>query len=265
MTGRSTHDALLRLLTSAELRGRAAAGDERVLGAVIGVAEAAVLCRADPERFGRLARFLGRHFYRERIVRLFAASRRLARERGRDPLALLDTRAFDALLEMAEVGSAATAEGVAAMVERHLAGVLGEVPYARDLVAYEGALFRTEAGPRRWGAVDARGDTPVRSASARVIALEWDLTALVAAARRGDVELPEPRQVSTRLLVALSPDGRVTAVRCSGVVEQLLAVLDGARSVGEAAEALGIGEPDAVRVLRQLAEAGAVEWVTRSM
>ena len=116
MTGRSTHDALLRLLTSAELRGRAAAGDERVLGALVGVPEAAVLCRADPERLRRLARFLGRHFYRERIVRLFAASRRLARERGRDPLALLDTRAFDAF------SSALSAEtlraGVSAIRER---------------------------------------------------------------------------------------------------------------------------------------------------
>lgn len=97
MTGRSLHDALLRVLTSAELRRGLGVPGDGALAVTLGSEEAAVLRAADPERLGRLARFMGRHFYRERIVRLFAAGRALARRRGEDPLGLLRTPAFDAL------------------------------------------------------------------------------------------------------------------------------------------------------------------------
>lgn len=258
MTGRSVHDALLRVLTSATLRQ--ALGREGALEAAVGVEEAVALRGADRERLGRLARFMGRHFYRERIVRLFAASRALARRRDADPLALLEDPAFDTLLDTAEVGSAETAEHVAALVEARLLAALDGLPYGRDLVAFEGALFRSEAGPRRWSDGGTGGGMPARSASARVCVLDWDVTRLVAAVRRGDAELPVPPRVPTRLLVALSPDGRVTTARSTDAVEQLLAALDGSRSTAEIARALALAEPDVGQALAQLAAAGAVEW-----
>jgi hypothetical protein len=174
---------------------------------------------------------------------------------------VLDGQTFAALLDRAELGSTATAEAVAALVEDALRGALAGLPYAGDLVAYEGALFRAEAGPRRWrDAAEGPDGAPVRSAHSRLCRLEWDVTALVAAVRRGDERLPEPRPGSTRLLVALGPSGRVTTVRCPEAVERLLGVLDGVRSAAQAAEAVGLPEADAARLLRQLAEVGAVEW-----
>lgn len=261
MTGRSLHDALLRVLTSAELRRRLAAGDDAVAG-LLGGEEAAVLRAADPERLARLARFMGRHFYRERIVRLFAASRAVARARGTEPLGILDGAAFGALLDAAELGSGMTAEGVARLVEDALRAALAGLAYGGDLVAYEGALFRAEAGPRRWrDPVDGlESGRAARSAHARLCALEWDVTGLVAAVRRGDAAPPEPPRAPTRLLVALAPNGRVTTVRCPEAVERLLAALDGVRSTAEAAAAAGVGEAEAAQVLRQLGEVGAVEW-----
>ncbi len=262
MTGRRVHDGLLRLLTSAALRRALAARDAHAgdLAPGLGAEAAAVLRGADPERLARLARFMGRHFYRERIVRLFAASRRLARPRGGDVLDLLHTPAFDALLDTAEVGAGATAERVAALVEARLGAPLGELPYGPDLLAYEGLLFRVEAGPRRWRDGGPAGPRPVRSAHARVCLLEWDVTGLVAAVRRGDAELPAPARRATRLLLTLAPNGRVTTVRCPEPVERLLALLDGARSASEAAGAAGLGTAEAERVLRQLTDVGAVEW-----
>lgn len=257
MSGRSVHDALLRVLTSAELRRRLWRGEA---GEALGSEETAVLAAADPDRLARLARFMTRHFYRERIVRLFAGSRALARQRGRDPLAILDTPAFDRVLDEAEVGSAVTADAVAGLVETSLAGPLGDLPWGRDLLTYEGTLFRAEAGPRRWRDTAPEGPTPIRSAHARLCALAWDVTGLVAAVRRGDASLPDPVPRPTRLLVALGPGGRVTTVRCPEPVERLLGALDGARSVAEAAAAARVPEADAARVLRQLAEVGAVEW-----
>lgn len=263
MTGRSLHDALLRVLTSAELRRGLGVPGDGALAVALGSEEAAVLRAADPERLGRLARFMGRHFYRERIVRLFAASRALARRRGEDPLGLLRTPAFDALLEAAEVGSAETADRIGALVEARLLAALGDLPSGPDLVRYEGTLFRTEAGPRQWRDGGPAGEVPVRSPSARVCALEWDVTGLVAAVRRGDAELPAPPRTPTRLLIALTPDGRVTTARCPEVVERLLAALDGVRAAAEVARGLGLGEPDVSRALAQLASIGAVEWRAR--
>ncbi|MGH7318494.1 MAG: hypothetical protein ACRELA_02540, partial [Candidatus Rokuibacteriota bacterium] len=217
--------------------------------------------RADGPRLRRLARFLGRHFYRERIVRLFAASRALARGRGRDPLALLDAPGFGALLDAAELGSSTTADGVAALVEAALEKTLADLPYAGDLVRYEGALFRAEAGPRRWGDGGLVPDgIPVRAESARVVTLAWDVAGLVAAVRRGDRSLPVPPRVATRLLIALSPDGRVTTVRCSDAVERLLGALDGARAVEGIARLVGVAEAHARDALRQLTAVGAVAW-----
>lgn len=258
MTGRSLHDALLRVLTSAERRARLAGSEGDGASE-----EERTLRRADPDRLRRLARFLGRHFYRERIVRLFAASRRLAWERGRDPLTLVETLAFDALLEAAEVGSGATAEGMAVLIERWLLEALDAHPYARDLVRYEGALFRAEAGPRRWGLPRDAGGVPARAASVRIITLDWDITALATAARRGDAVLPEVPRTPTRLLVALSPDGRVTTARCAEPLERLLEALDGTCGTAAVAARVGVDEAEVARVLRQLGEIGAVEWLTR--
>lgn len=258
MTGRTLHDGLLRVLTSARLRDRAVAGDVAALGTAVGVEEARALCAADPSRIRGLARFLGRHFYRERIVRLFAASRRLAREAGRDPLAILDTPAFGRLLERAELGSAATADAVATLVEAEVANLLAARPWEPALAAYEGALFRVEAGPRRWGR--AGGRAVVRAATARLLALDWDVTGLVAAVRRGEPALPEPRPGLIRLLVALAPDGRVTTLRASDGLERILTALDAPRTAAELARALGADETECGRALQQLAALGAVEW-----
>jgi hypothetical protein len=246
------------VLTSARLRARAAAGDVAALGTALGVEEARALCAADPTRLGGLARFLGRHFYRERIVRLFAASRRLAREVGRDPLAILDTAAFAGLLDRAELGSAATADAVAALVEGEVAVCLAARPWGAALAAYEGALFRVEAGPRRWGT--AGGGAVARAATVRVLTLDWDVTGLVAAVRRGEPAPREPRPGPIRLLVALAPGGRVTTLRASEGLERILAALATPRTLADLARALGADEAECGRALQQLAAVGAVEW-----
>jgi hypothetical protein len=261
--GRRVHDALLRALISAERR-RALARRDPDAGVPEAAVEETVLRQIDPERLGRLARFMARHFYRERIVRLFAASRTLARRRGVDPLSVLDTPAFDGVLAGAELGSLATAERVAALVEQCLAEPLSGLAYGRDLLAYEGALFRAEAGARRWRETPTEAAVPVASPHARVCALDWDVIQLVSAVRRGDGALPEPARAPARVLVALGKSGRVTTVRCPDGVERLLGALDGARTTAEVARVAGVGEADAAQALRQLTEIGAVEWRPRT-
>ncbi|MBI2462400.1 MAG: hypothetical protein HYV61_13095 [Candidatus Rokubacteria bacterium] len=260
MTGRSLHDALLRVLTDAGLRRRLRDGDPAVAEA-LGGEEAGSLRRADPERLRRLARFFARHFYRERIVRLFRYGRALALAAGRDPLGVLDSVELRALLDEAVLGSPATAEAVARLVEAELLGALADRPFGSALVAYEGAMFRVEAGPRGWRApATPRDGLPVRSPHARLLDLEWNLIPLIAALRAGAGEPPEPPREPTRYLLALSPYGRVTSLRCSAPVARLIEALDGQRSVVEAAATAGLGEAQARELVARLTELGAVEW-----
>lgn len=258
MTGRSLHDALLRVLTDGELRRRLLDGDSGV-GQVLGVDEAAMLARSDRERLRHMARFMARHFYRERIVRLFRYGRALAREAGRDPLDVLGSAAFRDLLESVVLGSEASADAVARLVEGELLQALS-VPFARDLVRYEGTLFRVEAGPRQWSEGGGRQHgLPVKSARARILELEWDVTALFPALRRGDPVTALPAREPTRLLVALSPRGRVHSVRCPGALLRFLGALDGKRRAAEAGAAAGV-EGDLRHLLDQLTDLGAIEW-----
>lgn len=262
MTGRSLHDALLRVLTSGARRRRLLAADPAV-ATELGAEEVAVLRGADPERLCRLARFLGRHFYRERIVRLYAAGLALARAQGEELLAVLDSPAFRALLDDSELGSPETAEAVAALVEARLGPLLAARPWGPDLLRYEGTLFRVEAGPRRWTEPAAHDPgpprVPIRVSGARLLTLAWDVTGLVAAVRRGD-PLPEPAGEPVRLLVTLAPEGQVTALRCPDPVARLLERLDGRPAHALAAD-LGLEPSEVERVLDRLVEVGAVRWV----
>lgn len=259
MTGRTLHDALLRVLTSGRLRALATAGDVAGLAVEVGAAEARTLCEADPARLDALARFLGRHFYRERIVRLFAACRRLASDAGQDPLVVLDGEAFRTFLARAEVGSTGAAHAVAALVEEVVRPVLGVRPWGPALALYEGTLFRTEAGPRQWTPAPEAAAV-ARAPSARLLTLDWDVTGLVAAVRRGESVLPDPRPGPTPLLVALAPDGRVTTVRASAAIERLLGALDVAQPPSALAARLGVEEAALRRLLEQLADVGAIHW-----
>jgi hypothetical protein len=68
------------------------------------------------------------------IVRLFAAGRRLSRDAGQDPLDVLATPAFEALLDGAELSSVVTADAVATLVEGVVAGRLAAHAWGPALV-----------------------------------------------------------------------------------------------------------------------------------
>jgi hypothetical protein len=86
------------------------------------------------------------------------------------------------------------------------------------------------------------------------------VTGLVAAVRRGDDVLPDPRSEPIRLLVTLAPDGRVTTVRASEALERVLTALEAPQTAAALARALGTDEAACGRALQQLAAIGAVAW-----
>lgn len=260
MTGRSAHDALLRVLVDARLR-------REIPAAALGAEEAAVLVRADRGRLERLARFMARHFYRERLVRLFSRSCALARRAGRRPLAQVDAPEFLSLLDGAVLGSEASADAVASRIEEWFLANGPAAPWWPDLVRFEGAFFRAEATPRVWGGEAPSGRAPRRSPTARVLNVGFDLPALLARLDRLTPSDPLPAEVEpkpTRLLLATTPRGVVRVIRMNEGIERLLAAVDGERDAGGIAEACGMTREAAEAALKTLADVGAVELERRA-
>ena len=260
MNGRSLHDALLRVLTDAPLR-RAILGGNAPGDGGVGPAEAATLRRSDGDRIERMARFLARHFYRERIVRLFAGTRALATRTGRDPLSSLESPAFRATVADARLGSPESADAVARLVEETLlrddAPLLEAFPFWRDLVRYEGTFFRAEAAPRAWKGAPEPSPFPRRSPGLRIAEFEWDLPAALPAVLRG-AEPPPSAHARARLFFAASPGGKVSVARCPDPLLRLFEVLDGTRTLEDLAPALGVERSALEATVTRLRELGAV-------
>ncbi|MGH7151502.1 MAG: hypothetical protein ACREIU_12430 [Planctomycetota bacterium] len=260
MNGRALHDALLRVLADAPLR-RAVLEGRAPPEPGVGPAEAEVLRRVDRDRLERMARFMGRHFYRERIVRLFSGTRALAPKTGRDPLSVLEGPSFRETLAGARLGSPESADAVARLVEEALSredgGRLGELPYWSDLVLYEGTLFRAEAAPRTWSSIREPSPRPRRSPWLRIAELGWDIPAVLPAVLRGG-EVPVSARTPTRLFFSTSPNGKVNVARCPEALRGLLEALDGRRTPEELAPSLGVDRGALETTLSRLRDLGAV-------
>ena len=201
-----------------------------------------------------------RHDYQQMMARHFRHSSAIARRRGLDPSGVLDD-SVDAGEESADC--------VAADIEAWFLAVHAEKGgpgYWPDLIRYEGALFRTEALSRAGGRTvraDTPGRRPVRRApSARVIALDHDLPALITRLDRLDESDPIPWAVptkATRLLIAMSPKGVLKVVRASDALEAFLRTVDGERDFDLVVAGSGIDRESAQAALRSLIEIGAVE------
>lgn len=259
MTGRSLHDALLTVLSDGPLRARLLTGDTSVSG-VLGHEEWVVLSRVSGERLCRMARFLARHYYRERIVRLFRHACTLAAHTGRDPLAVLTTPAGLASLDQSVLGTPASAERVVSLIEDSLIGndaaIRRAIPYWRDLVRYHATMFRVEAGAPHSGGNP--GGTPHRTPSTRILELDWDIPGVIADLRKGTPPVPIAKPAPTCLLVARARHGRVTAVRCSPDIRLLIEAADGQRSLDQLALMSGLSIQETGGLLRQLEEIGAI-------
>ncbi|MCI0587606.1 MAG: hypothetical protein L0323_12260 [Planctomycetes bacterium] len=260
MNGRTLHDALLRVLTDGPLRREVLAGRASPERGV-GPAEAEVLRLVDCDRLERMARFMARHFYRERIVRLFSGARALASRTGRDPLSVLEGPSFREYLAGARLGSPESADAIARLVEETLSpeedGRPGDLPYWRDLVRYEGTLFRAEAAPRTWSAVREPSPRPRRSPWLRIAEFDWDVPAVLPAVLRGG-EVPLSARAPSRLFFAASPSGKVNVARCPDALRSLLEALDGTRSPEELAPSLGVDRDALETTLSRLRDLGAV-------
>ncbi len=264
MTGRSLHDALLQVLGDGVIRSRLASHDPH-LGTLLGSEEHEVLRRVPGDRLQRMARFLARHYYRERIVRLFRHVRSLVSHTGRDPLAVLTTSAGIELLDRAVLGSFETARALLDLIEGCLTdrddSITQGHPYWRDLVRYQAAMFLVEATSSTNAlATEAPGGggAPSRSGSVTILDLDWDIPSVVAQFRAGHQAIPMSLRTPTSLLIARSRHHRVTAIRCPDAIRRLVESLDGRMGVDALAEASRLSVPQVERLLDQLKEIGAI-------
>ncbi len=258
MTGRSLHDTLLRVLCDGPLRAQLFdPHDERTTSSSD---EWDILGHVPKESLRNMARFLARHYYGERIVRLFRHIRRLAAQTGRDPLLILDTPHARVALDHAVLGSPGTADEMVSLIETFLlenaAEIQNRFPYWQDLVRYQATMFRLEA--RR---EEGRGTClPCRSASGNIVQFEWDLPAILA-----DLASLNDQQASglhrpSLLLMASSADRHVTSLRCTPNVQRLFKAADGTRTVEELGIVANYSVQQTEQVLEQMKRIGAIQW-----
>lgn len=258
MTGRSLHDALLRVLGHGPLRAQLFAldGDTTAFSSD----EWHILRRVPSAQLRNMARFLARHYYQERVVRLFRHIRRLAAQTGRDPLLVLDTPPARAVLDQAILGSPDTADAMVSLIETFLLENAHEIqmrfPYWQDLIRYQATMFRLEARREdRWGTC-----LPCRSASANIVHSEWDLPKILA-----DLPSLDDHQITnlhspSLLLVALSVDGQVTSLRCTPNVQCLFEAADGTRTIEELGMVAEFSARQTEQILEQMRGIGAIHW-----
>jgi hypothetical protein len=257
MTGRSLHDALLTVLCDGQLRAHLLNGTAPTREGLSDT-EWMVLSRLPTQRLRGLARFYARHYYQERVVRLFRYVRVLAPLTGRDPCRVLHTPLIVPVLDNAVLGSAASAARVLAAIEAYLTdrdeAIQAQWPFWRDLIRYQAALFQVEAQ-----GVSSLAQTryPQRSPSTQILDFDWDLPAVFEQLRASG---PAPRTVQkpSTLLVARHRHGQVLTARCTGAMRAVLEAANGQRDQDDLARAAGLSPDGVSSLLRQLREIGAV-------
>jgi len=259
MTGRSLHDTLLRVLRDSAFR-------EQVLDQCDDAAACAhhpewhVIRRASKDDLTNMARFLARHYYTERIVRLFRHIRRLSPRTGRDPRHVLESPRAQVILDHAVVGSRQTAENLMSCIEEYLlendSAIRLQFPYWRDLVHYQVTMFRLEACREDQRPVHL----PCRSASARIAEFEWDLPAIIAALHSSQELLIEDKKVASKLLISACADQQVITHRCSSSVQLLFEAADGTKTVEQLRQHAGLSKQHTEEMLGQMKAIGAIQW-----
>lgn len=251
MNSRDTQDVILRLLSDAPYRAAA-------MGGGVDAETAAVLARVDLPALDRFGRFLCRHYYRERVVHYFKYCRALAPLAGRSPEAALKTEEFKALMPGLILGERASARRVLDLLRRFLTDdsepIRVRILYWDDLIAYQGAFFLSDAVPD----AQALAAFPARAETTQFVELSYDLPAVLAQLLQPFEDLPMPPRKPTRLLLARSPHGEVTAVRCSDTLKNLLNSLTGEEAPAQVAARLGVDAGSMEKTLRQLESLGAV-------
>ncbi len=253
MNSRQAQDVILRLLADGPFRATVMADPESRGAEVAGVVRGLDLAALD--RFGR---FLGRHYYRERVVHYFKYARALSAATNRPPEAVLKTAEFKSLMSRLILGDRASATAVSDLLRNDLTrdaeAIRSAIPFWDDLVAYQSAFFLSDALPPS----AASRPFPARAETATLLELQWDLPAVLPALLRPFDQLPIPPRQPTRLLFARSPEGEVTVVRCNDALRDLLEGLTGEVDPAALASRMGLDPGSIEKTLRQLERLGAI-------
>jgi len=268
MNSRDAQDVILRLLADGPFRGAAMAPQAAT---ALDAETASVLARVDLAGLERFGRFLCRHYYRERVVHYFKYSRALAPLTGRPPESALKTPEFKALMPQLVMGERASAERVVTLLRCFLTddadAIRARIRYWDDLVAYQSAFFLSDAAaasrPASAGAsvgptVESAPRFPARAESVSYLELSYDLPAVLPLLLKPLEDIPAAVLKPTRLLLARSPHGEVTVIRCTDALKRLLDSLTGEVPAAEVAARLGVDPNAFERTLRQLEDVGAV-------
>lgn len=195
-----------------------------------------------------------REFYREKLALSFRYSREFSGPLGSVAETIVDTPECEAVLRECAVGSLDCARRLGEMAVVRLDRIPSPPgPWWRDLLNYERGYFLQEA-------TTAEGpptNRPRRGVSALCTNFSWNMPELLKRLKSGEPITDDLRRPTT-LLFARQADGRVCVVEIGGAVEKVFRATNGLRQVDQIAAAAGVGVEDTQRVLKSLADIGAI-------
>jgi len=234
---RDLQDHVIRYLTDASLRSCSSAAD--------------YLEGSDAERAKRFSHFLTRRYYRDRLHRGFRYSARLL-DSEHVAASLVDTPAFDQILERCVLGSLATANAAGDLALSRLIEKRSE-EWWPELLQYEWAFFIQVATSE---------PTPVssslqRSLSTLVREFEFAIPEILGKLKQG--EIPDTaRHLPTTLLFSRTHHGRIYVVEIDAIAGAVISAVNGSRQLAKIAQCAGISEEETKRVLDDLVRINAV-------
>ena len=241
LTDRDVQDDVIRFLTDADLRVQASCGE--------------LFTQADSERAGRFSRFLARRYYRDRLYRGFRYSAALVPESHRADQ-IVDEPRFDSVLAECDLGSLGTAQAVGGMAVASLKPVRQDL-WWRELLEYERAFFIQLAVSEP----EARCAFPQKGRSTLVGAFSFRIPELLESLRSREAS-SESFQGKIALLFSRTPHGKIYVAELDRAMRSILESIDGASTVDDIAQSVGISPEEARHSLSRLAEFGAVVMPT---
>lgn len=212
------------------------------------------LAPAEAAKAQQFARFLARRYYRDRLLRSFRYTRRLATQIGRVAEDIVDGAQFHAFLDQCVLGSFAAARQVGEMAVVHLDAAPHPGPWWRDLVEYEYAYFLQTATSEP----GTRTRRHTRGASAFCQTFSWSLPEVLECLRSGFPVGEDLRRECT-LLFSRTHLGRIFVVELEKDAASVFRSTNGFRTPEQIAVAAGVPGQAVIALLEQFVEMGAVE------
>lgn len=235
---RALQDQVIRYLTDAEIRSTET--------------ELEFLEENEAERAQRFSRFLARRYYRDRLQRGFRHSTHLVAP-NHAPELVVDSPAFDSILESCVLGSLATSREVGRLTASQLLPLRQEEWWS-ELLEYELAFYIQLATSE----AALPSAVPKRRPSAILLRFQFRIPELLKCLKAGENATADDLHGAVMLLFSRTNHGKIYVVEIDESAITVFQAVDGNNTPEQIASSCGISADETRRILSTFSDIGTV-------